>query len=247
MTGAQTRISVNRTARLAGFLYLLVFPFAFFSLSVRDKLIVHGDAGATAGNIMASEMLFRGGIVAWIVSQTIFVFLLLALFKLLKPVNVNAAVHMVVLLLIGVPIALVNELNQFAALLLLSGADSLGAIPTDQLHAQVMFHLDLHRYGIYIAQIFWGLWLAPFGYLVFKSGFLPKVLGVLLMIGCLGHLADVVAALVFSNHRVTVSQFTSIGEFLLPLWLVVKGVDVERWESRALEAELRDNDTDAIR
>ena len=235
MTGKEKRTSVNRTARVAGLLYLLVFPFAFFSLSVHDKLIVHGDAAATASNIMASEGLFRGGIVAWLVSQTIFIFLLLALYKLLKPVNRNVALHMVVLLLVGVPIALINELNQFAALLLLSGADYLTAIKADQLQAQVMFHLNLHKYGIYIAQIFWGLWLLPFGYLVFKSGFLPKILGVLLMIGCFGHLTDVVAAVVFSNFEVTVSQFTSIGEFLLPLWLVAKGVNVERWESRALE------------
>ena len=235
MTGKETRTSVNRTARVAGLLYLLVFPFAFFSLSVRDKLIVPGDAAATVSNIMASEGMFRGGIVAWLVSQTIFIFLLMALFKLLKPVNSNVALHMVVLLLVGVPIAMLNELNQYAALLLLSGGDYLTAINAEQLHAQVMFHLDLHRHGIYIAQIFWGLWLLPFGYLVVKSGFLPKILGILLMIGCVGHLTDVVAAAAFANSEVTVSQFTSIGEFLFPLWLVVKGVDVERWESRTLE------------
>ncbi len=235
MTDKEKRPSANRTARVAGLLYLLVFPFAFFSLSVRDRLIVYGDAAATASNIMASEGLFRSGIVAWILSQTIFIFLLLALFRLLKSVNANVALHMVVLLLVGIPIALVNELNQFAALLLLSGADYLTAVTADQLHAQMMFHLDLHKYGLYIAQIFWGLWLLPFGYLVFKSGFLPRILGVLLMVGCLGHLIDVVAGVVFSNDEVTVSQFTSIGEFLFPLWLVVKGVDVEQWERRALE------------
>ena len=235
MTDKEKRPSANRTARVAGLLYLLVFPFAFFSLSVRDRLIVYGDAAATASNIMASEGLFRSGIVAWLLSQTIFIFLLLALFKLLRSVNANVALHMVVLLLVGIPIALVNELNQFAALVLLSGADYLTAVTADQLHAQVMFHLDLHKYGLYIAQIFWGLWLLPFGYLVFKSGFLPRILGVLLMFGCLGHLIDVVAGVVFSNDEVTVSQFTSIGEFLFPLWLVVKGVDVEQWERRALD------------
>ena len=184
---------------------------------------------------MASEGLFRGGIAAWLLSQTIFIFLLLALYKLLKPVNRNVALHMVVLLLVGVPIALINELNQVAALLLLSGADYLTAVGAGQLHAQMMFHLDLHDYGINIAQIFWGLWLLPFGYLVLRSGFLPQILGVLLMIGCFGHLMDVVTAVVFPNFDVTVTQFTSIGEFLLPLWLVVKGVDVKRWESRTLE------------
>ena len=174
MTGKEKGKSVNRTARVAGFLYLLVFPLAIFSLNVRDTLIVPEDAAATASNIMASEGLFRGGIAAWLVSQTIFIFLLLALYKLLKPVNRNVALHMVVLLLVGVPIALINELNQFAALLLLSGADYLTAVEAGQLHAQVMFHLNLHEYGINIAQIFWGLWLLPFGYLVLRSGFLPQ-------------------------------------------------------------------------
>jgi hypothetical protein len=235
VTGEAKGTSVNRTARVAGVLYLLVFPLAFFTLSVRDKLIVHGDAAATASNILAAEGQFRGAIIAWLVSQTIFIFLLLTLYKLLKPVNASVALQMVVLLLVGIPIALINELNQFAALMLLSGADYLTPISTGQLQAQALFHLDLHRYGIYIAQIFWGLWLLPFGYLVFKSGFLPRVLGALLMIGCLGHLTDVVAALVLSDVEVRVSGFTSIGEFLLPLWLVVKGVDVARWESVASE------------
>ena len=148
--------SVNRTTRVAGFLYLLVFPLAIFSLNVRGTLIVPEDAAATASNIMASEGLFRGGIAAWLASQTIFIFLLLALYKLLKPVNRNVALHMVVLLLVGVPIALINELNQFAALLLLSGADYLTAVEAGQLYAQVMFHLNLHEYGINIALIFWG-------------------------------------------------------------------------------------------
>jgi hypothetical protein len=236
VTGKAKGKSVNRTARVAGLLYLLVFPFAIFSLNVRGTLIVPGNGAATASNIMTSEVLFRGGIAAWLVSQTLFIFLLLALYKLLKPVNPNVALHMVVLLLVGVPIALVNELNQVAALLLLSGADNLIASEVGRLHAQVMFHLNLHEYGINIAQIFWGLWLLPFGYLVLRSGFLPPILGVLLMIGCVGHLMDVVTAVMLPHFDVTVTQFTSIGEFLFPLWLVVKGVDSERWESRALEA-----------
>lgn len=235
MTAEEKGKSVNRTARVAGLLYLLVFPFAFFSLQVRSELIVFGDAAATATNIVASEGQFRGAIAAWLASQTIFIFLLLALYKLLKPVSWNASLHMVVLLMVGVPIALINEINQLAALLLLSDPDHMAAIDTSRVQAQVMFHLNLHRYGISIAQIFWGLWLLPFGYLVFQSGFLPRMLGVLLMIGCVGHLIDVAAAVMFANFEVTVSKFTSIGEFLFPLWLVVKGVDVAKWERRALE------------
>jgi hypothetical protein len=143
---------------------------------------------------------------------------------------------MVIFLLVAIPIAFINELTQFAALLLLSGADYLTAFEADQLHAQVMFFLDLHGYGISIAQIFWGLWLFPLGYLVFKSGFLPRILGILLMIGCFGYLIDSVTFFLFPNFDVTISQFTFIGELLLPLWLLIKGVNVEQWEKRALES-----------
>ena len=222
------KIEFKKTARVAGFLYLIMFPFALFSLYIRSNLIVPGDAATTANNIMASEGLFRSGIVSWLIGQTIFILLILALYKLLKPVNKNHALLMVIFALVGVPIAFINELNQFAALLLLSGADYLRVYEADQLYAQVLFFLDLHEHGVSIAQIFWGLWLFPLGYLVYKSGFLPRILGVLLMIGCFGYLIDSVTFILFPNFDVTISQFTFIGELLLPLWLLIKGVNVEQ-------------------
>jgi hypothetical protein len=145
VTGKANGTSVNRTARVAGVLYLLVFPLAFFTLSVRDKLIVHGDAAATASNIMASGGLFPYRDRCRLASQTIFIFLLLVLYRLLKPVNSSIALQMVVLLLVSVPIAVINELNQCGALMLLSGAAYLTPLTRDQLHVQAMFHLDLHR------------------------------------------------------------------------------------------------------
>jgi len=224
-------------ARVAGFLYLLLIPFSFFGIIyVPSNLVVPGDAATTASNIMASEGLFRTAIVSHLIGQTIFILLPLVLYKLLKPVNKNHALLMVVFALIGVPIAFINELNHFAALILLSGADYLTAFEADQLHAQVMLFLDLREHGVFIAQIFWGLWLFPLGYLVFKSGFLPKTLGVLLMIGCFGYLIDVLTFMLFPNFDVTISQFTFIGELLLPLWLLFKGVNVEQWEKRVLES-----------
>lgn len=228
--------SIKTRARISGGLYLMMAPFAIFSLYVRSNLIVPGDATTTANNIMASEGLFRSGIVSWLISQTIFIFLLLVLYRLLKPVNKNQALLMVTLALVAVPIAFVNELNQFAALLLLSGADYLTIYDTNQLHAQVMLFLDLHTSGLYIAHIFWGLWLFPLGYLVFKSGFLPRILGVLMMIGCFGYLIDSGAFFLFPNLDVTISQFTGLGELLLPLWLVFKGVNVEQWEKCVFES-----------
>jgi hypothetical protein len=229
--------SIQRTARLAGALYLSLVPLGIFGIMyVPSAMIVPGDAAATAANIMASESLFRLSIVSALLVQVINIFVVLALFQVLKPVNQNIAALMVIFILIGAPIAMLNELTQFAVLLVLNGADSLAVFTAGQLQALVPVFLDLHDYGIAIAGIFWGLWLFPMGYLVFKSGYLPRLIGILLMIGCFGYLADSFAAFLFPGFGVSISQFTFIGELLLPLWLLIKGVNVERWEQCALEA-----------
>jgi hypothetical protein len=158
----------------------------------------------------------------------------LALYKLLKPVNKNIALIMVLFALASVPMAMLNMLNYFAALLLLNSADYLRAFGADQLHAQVMFFLDLYGYGAYIPQ-FLGLWLLPLGYLVFKSGFLPRILGVLLMIGCFGYLIDAVSFFLFGNSIATLSLLAFIGELLFAVWLLIKGVNVEVWKALVLE------------
>jgi len=237
MTNHIDEISPLIYARIAGILYLLMIPLGIFGiLYVPSTLIVSGDAATTANNIMASESLFRLSIVSALILQINQILLVLVLYKLLKPVNKIHASLMVVFALAAVPIAMLNEFNRFAALLLLSGADYLTVFGADQLHAQVMLFLDLHEHGIFIAQLFWGLWLFPMGYLIFKSGFLPRIIGVLLIIGCFGYLIDSVIFFLFPNIDVTLSGFTFIGELLLPLWLVIKGVDVEQWEKRALES-----------
>ena len=142
---------------------------------------------------------------------------------------------MVIFALVGIPIAMLNELNQFAILLLLSGADYLTAFEADQLQAQVQLFLNLHENGILIAQIFWGLWLLPLGLLIFKSGFLPGFLGILLIIGCFGYVIDSFALILFPSFK-PIAQFTFIGELLLPLWLLIKGIKVEEWEKLTLES-----------
>jgi len=228
--------SINKTAKLAGFLYLLIVPFAILGLLyVPSTLVVPGDAATTASNIMASETLFRLGIVSALIAQIIHIFAVLALYKLLKVVNKKHALLMVIFSLVGVPIAMLSELNQFATLLLLNGAEYLAVFTADQLQALAMMFLELHEYGLIIAWIFWGLWLFPMGYLVFKSGYIPKFLGVLLMIGCFGYLIDFLLAILFPSLNMENSGFTSIGEFLLPLWLLIKGVNADVWEKRAAE------------
>ena len=143
-------------------------------------------------------------------------------------------------MLVAIPIAFINELNKFAALLLVSGADYLTVFAPDQLHAQVMFFLDLYTGGVFIAQIFWGLWLFPLGYLVYKSGFLPRILGVLLILGCFGYVLDSLAFMLFPSYQETVAMLAMgpnfISEFALFLWLLIKGVNVEQWEKRTLES-----------
>ena len=223
-------------ARVAGFLYLLLLPLGIFGiLYVPSTLIVPGDAAATATKIMASEALFRLSIVTALLVQIINIFVVLFLYKLLKPINKDMALLMALFILLGVPIAMLSELTHFAVLVLLSRMETLSVFTADQLQALASFFLDLHEYGVSIASIFWGLWLFPMGYLVFKSGFLPRIIGILLMIGCFGYVIDFLLMALLPNREVTVSQFTFIGELLLPLWLLIKGVNVEQWKNRILE------------
>ena len=227
-------------ARVTAFLLLILAPLAVFGMVyVPSMLIVPGDATATARNIMASELLFRLGIASTLLSQVIGIFWVLVLYQLLKPVNKNMASLMVIFNLLIVPIAMLNELNQFAIVLLLHGADSLKVFTSAQLHALVSFFLNLHDSGIKIAGIFWGLWLFPYGFLVFKSGFLPRFIGILLMLGCFGYLIQSFAGFLSPHLEVYTAQLavlTSSGELLLPVWLLIKGVNVEQWEKRARES-----------
>jgi len=183
---------------------------------------------------MASESLFRLGIVSDLLASIVMILVVLVLYKLLKPVNKNMALLMVTFVLVGAPIAMLNKLNQFAALQLLSGADYLTVFTTEQLQALALLFLRLQSRGSNIAFIFWGLWLLPLGYLVFKSGFLPRILGILLMISCFGYLIDSFA--VFLGYSVGIGLFTAWGEMLFILWLLIKGVNAEQWEKRAAES-----------
>jgi len=231
------KMNPNRTARIAGFLYLMLVPLGIFGIMyVPSTLVVSGDAAATVSNIMAQESLFRLSIVSALLVQLINIAVVLVLYQLLKPVNKKHAALMVIFILVAASIAMLNELTQFAVLLLLSGADYLTVFPKDQLQALVLLLLDLHEQGINIASIFWGLWLFPMGYLIFKSNYIPKILGILLMIGCFGYLADFVILIFFPNFGVVISEFTFIGELLLPLWLLIKGINVEQWEKHVFKA-----------
>ncbi len=219
----------KKTARIAGGLYLLMaITGAFSILYVPETLIVPGDAAITVQNILDSEWLFRLGFVSGLLCQATFVFLVLELYKLLKGVDRQQAFLMVALVVVAVPIACLNMLNQWAALLLLSGAEYLTGLWPDQLNAQVMFFLEMHAKGIFIAQIFWGLWLLPLGLLVIKSGFFPKILGIFLVAGCFGYLIDFLRQALFPESPEIISTIATIpsgiSEISITLWLLIKGV-----------------------
>lgn len=230
--GHDSQTGVRRTARLAGGLYLALMPLAFFSFFyVPSVLFVPGDAAATSRNIGASDLLFRSAIASHLITQIIFVFLVLVLYRLLKPVNKDPAALMVVLAVIGIPMAFLNEVNHLAVLRLLDSPND-GAFTPTQLHAQVMLFLGMYQSGILVTQVFWGLWLLPLGFLVFKSGFLPKLLGILLIMAGAGYVFDSGTQLLFPGFA-EISRFTFVGELLFALWLLIKGVNVERWQQVA--------------
>lgn len=231
----ETTHSINKTARIAGLLYLLLAIFGGGAeFLVRKSMIVPGDAAATATNILAAEWTFRLGFLAELTGQVVFVFLVMALYSILKPVNRNQAVLMVTFVVIAVTITCLNMLNQFAALFFLVEPAYLTVFNPEQLQALALLFLNMHKVGYLIAQVFFGLWLLPLGILVYKSGFFPRLLGILLVVACAGYLADVVIFTLYPSVDLVLSEFTFVGELLLLFWLLVKGVNVERWETRAL-------------
>ena len=175
--------SLSGKARVAGLLYLTVTIVGVFSLMYIPGLIyVPGDAAATAHNIALHEALFRTNIFLEIWGATLEIFLVLALYRLLAGVNRSLAMVMLVLGLMDVPVFFVNSLNDVGALLFARGADFLSAFAEPQREAMVMLFLRLHHYGEVVNEVFWGLWLLPFGMLVYESRFLPRLLGVWLML-----------------------------------------------------------------
>jgi hypothetical protein len=233
MTNKERINSPQKTARFAAFVFLIIFFLGMSTeLFIRPGMIVPGDAAATVKNVAASEALFRLSLVSDLIRQMFLMLLPLVLYKLLKPVNKTIALLMVILALVSVPISMLNELNHFAVLLLSSGAGYLTAFKADQLNILVMFFLELRKYGTFIPQVL-SLWVLLLGYLVFKSGFLPRILGILLMVGGLCYTVQAVLFFLFPNFDAMIlGLFAFIGELLFYLWLLIKGVNIEAWEKR---------------
>jgi hypothetical protein len=206
----------------------MVFTAPIGIMYVPSKLIVPGDATATAEHIRASEWLLRIGIGCELIYPVIAVFLVLALYRLFKPVNEYHAKLLVILgALVSVPITFLNVLNEIAALILVGGADFLAAFQKSQLDTLALLFLRLHSDGVEIVAIFWGLWLFPFGILVIRSGFIPRILGILLFIAGSGYVASSFTTLVLPQYRNFVDQVaTVLGILEMPIvfWFIIKGL-----------------------
>jgi hypothetical protein len=219
--------STKRAARFAGLLYVLAcLPAPFCLIYLPRKLIVPGSATATASNVLTSESLFRLGMACELITAIAFLFATLALYRLLQGVNKRLASLMVTLFAISIPISFLNVLNEIAALILLRGADFLSVFSKPQREAMAMVFLRLHGYGFGLAAIFWGLWLFPFGLLVYRSGFIPRILGVLLIINCFAYVIPSLTAVLLPQYNAVVTRIALpflLGEAAIVLWLLIKG------------------------
>lgn len=221
----------DKAARVAGAVYLsMVFTAPFSLIYVPRTLIVRGDATATANNILTHETLFRLGIVADLISSVIFVCLAIALYRLLSGVNKTQASLMVALVLVSVAVGFMDVLNNIAALTLFRGGEFLGVFDKPQRDSLAMLFLRLHGQGIVINEIFWGLWLVPFGVLVIKSRFLPRILGAWLILNGFAYLAISFTGLLVPQYNAMVYNIAFpvlFGEMAIALWLLIKGAKVQ--------------------
>jgi len=225
--------SIKKQARAAGLLYFLLGITAPIGLEyVPGKLIVTGDATATADRIRSSEALLRVGIGSELFHQAVCIFLALALYRLFKPVSENLARQLVVLgALVSVPIMFLNVVNEVAALTLVSGAGYLSAFSKPQLDALAYLFIRMHGQGIVVASIFWGLWLFPFGLLVMRCGFIPRFLGVLLLIAGVAYLVAAFGTLLMPKVGHTVGPIAGIleiAEVPIIFWLLIWGARERR-------------------
>lgn len=221
--------SIGNPGRFAGLLYVLMSILGFFAMGyVPDKLIVHGNAALTANNVVTHEMLFRLGIAAQLIGQAGFIFVALALYDLLKGINRRHASLMVILIVVSIPIAFLNEMNSFAVLALTRGGDFMSIFDKPQRDALAMLFLNLHGRGLVVAEIFWGLWLFPLALLVYKSRFLPRLMGIWLALAGFAWVILSLTCTLLPQYQDRVNSYCQpafFGEIALMLWLLIRGAN----------------------
>ncbi len=231
--------SVKTTARVAGLLYLLQIPLGVFGIVyIPKQLIAKGDLASTISNIASNEFLFRLSIVSAILCALLTIGTAVFIAKTLRSVNRHYAKWIVIFTLLVAPITLINELNNVAILHLIKNTDKVVNFPTNEVKSLVGLFLNVHEYGIKIIDIFFGLWLLPMGYLIIKSNYIPKIIGFLLLITCCGYLIDFTTFFLLPDFNVVVSEYVWLGELLMVLWLLIKGVDAEQYAKYGPETVL---------
>jgi hypothetical protein len=232
--------TVNRAARIAGLLYLAHFVAFFIADNGVHYTAVAPMTAATAGQIMTSEWLFRIGFVSFLLAALFFLAAAWALYVLLESVNRQLALLFLLLNLVGVVVQCASLSSEFGAYLILSGADYLRAFPAEASQPMAMLFLSMYKNGFMSAQIFLALWVLPLGYLVIRSGYLPKLLGAFLVVDCLVLLIWVSQFFLVSPENEAVSgiclAISFIAEASLCLWLLIMGVNAKQWEKHALKA-----------
>lgn len=220
-------IGLKSQARRAGLLYLATCITAPFALMyVPGAIFVAGNAAATADRIRESGLMLRMNIASEIFMCTMMPIAVLALYHLFKQVNPRLAIAMVVLYVVAVPIQLANLINQIASMTLTSGASYLSVFGKDQLDALAYLFMRLHSRGFEVAQVFWGVWLIPYGLVVMRSRFIPRILGVFLIIAGAGYVLNSGVSLVIPQYTHVVSQVATVleaGEVPMLFWLLIWG------------------------
>ena len=221
---------------MIGILYFLVILMGVASeIMVRNFIFVPEDITTTVDHITAYESIFRLGFVISLTRFAVFILLVMTLYELFGSVDKDLSLVMVVFALVSISVGMVSLLFQYAAPLLLSSNGYSSLFTTDQWHAQVLFFINMQMLGDKASQIL-AVWLLPLGYLIYKSGFLPKILGVLMVIAGLGYMIDFLIFFLLPNLNWQVAGFAFLAELPFPLWLLMKGVNIEKWKSRTLES-----------
>jgi Domain of unknown function (DUF4386) len=220
--------TLKKTARLAGFFYLLNVVISIYGIIfISSKISMHGATAEIVNILVANEFLFRSGIYIRLVNSIPWILLALSLYQLLKSVNNRQAKLMFAWMILSIPIGFIAEAFNISGIMIVKG-ELLKSIDIVHRKEYAILFLNTSNYIISISEMFWGLWLLPFGLLIYKSGFIPSLIGILLISGGVGYILDCSAFLLFPMYKTTVSQFTllfgSAGEITIMLWLLIKGV-----------------------
>jgi Domain of unknown function (DUF4386) len=235
MTKAITDITLSKSARIAGIGYVIIFVLGIVAnFFIFDGLIVKGDAATTANNILNNELLFRVGIASWLIVLICDIVIAWALYIFLKPISKSLSLLTAWFRLIYIAIFGITQLNLIFVLILLSGADYLAVFNASQLQALALMFLNGHNYGFLIGLVFFGVHLSLISYLILKSEYIPKILGILLILSASGYLLDSFANFLLPSYAdyqtiflLLVAVPGIIGELSFTLWLLIKGTKVQ--------------------